>query len=84
VTWSPRRSRVCSYALLGSVVVAGILAAAAIGALQLGYRNGAAGPVSVATSQFATMTVLLSVAFNGERLGWWQSVGVGATAVGVA
>jgi drug/metabolite transporter (DMT)-like permease len=64
--------------------ITGALAVIAIGALQLGYRYGSAGPVSVATSQFATVAVILSFLFNKERLRWWQGVGVGATAVGVA
>ena len=40
--------------------------------------------MSVAASQFATVAVVLSVLFNGERMRWWQGLGVGATAVGVA
>jgi drug/metabolite transporter (DMT)-like permease len=65
-------------------LITGALAVIAIGALQLGYRYGSAGPVSVATSQFATVAVVLSFLFNKERLRWWQGIGVGATAVGVA
>ena len=42
------------------------------------------GPVSVAASQFGTVAVILSVLFNRERMRWWQSVGLGAAAVGVA
>lgn len=62
----------------------GLVAMCAIGSLQLGFRTGASGPVSVAASQFATVAVILSVVFNGERMRWWQGLGVGATAVGVA
>jgi drug/metabolite transporter (DMT)-like permease len=40
--------------------------------------------VSVASSQFATVAVVLSVLFNKERMRWWQAVGVAATAVAVA
>jgi drug/metabolite transporter (DMT)-like permease len=65
-------------------VITGLLAGLALGALQLGYRTGSAGPVSVATSQFATVAVVLSFLFNKERLRWWQGLGVAATAVGVA
>jgi drug/metabolite transporter (DMT)-like permease len=66
------------------VVAVALLSTAGMGALQLGFRSGASGPVSVAASQFATAADILSVVFNGERMRWWQGVGVGATAVGVA
>ena len=65
-------------------VVAGFLGLVAIGSLQLAFQRGQLGPVSVASSQFATVAVLLSVVFNRERMRWWQSVGVAATAVAVA
>lgn len=65
-------------------MAAGLFAAAGLGALQLGFRRAAAGPVSVAASQFATVAVLLAVAFNGERLRRWQVAGVGCTALAVA
>ncbi len=63
---------------------AGLAAGVAIGSLKLGYMNGAAGPVSVAASQFAAAAVILSVMFNKERLRSWQAVGVAASGVGVA
>ena len=65
-------------------VIAGALGLLGIAALQLAFRKGDAGPVSVASSQFATVAVVLSVLFNGERMRWWQTIGVGATAVAVA
>lgn len=67
-----------------SVLTTGSLAVFAIASLQLGFQKGSSGPVSVAASQFATVAVVLSVLFNHERMRWWQGVGVGATAVGVA
>ncbi len=67
-----------------SVLATGSLAVFAIASLQLGFQKGSSGPVSVAASQFATVAVVLSVLFNRERMRWWQGVGVGATAVGVA
>lgn len=63
---------------------AGLSAGVAIAALKLGYIKGSPGPVSVATSQFAAVAVLLSVLFNKERLRTWQAIGVGASGVGVA
>jgi drug/metabolite transporter (DMT)-like permease len=62
---------------------AGLLGLVAIASLQLAFQKGEAGPVSVASSQFATVAVLLSVAFNKERMRWWQALGVAATAVAV-
>ncbi len=63
---------------------AGVLGLVAIGSLQLAFQRGDTGPVSVASSQFATVAVVLSVLFNGERMRWWQALGVAATAVAVA
>jgi len=65
-------------------VIAGLLGLLGIAALQLAFREGDAGPVSVASSQFATVAVVLSVLFNRERMRWWQAVGVVSTAVAVA
>lgn len=65
-------------------IIAGVLGLVGIAALQLAFRHGDAGPVSVASSQFATVAVVLSVLFNRERMRWWQAVGVVATALAVA
>lgn len=62
----------------------GLAGGVALGSLKLGYIKGAAGPVSVAASQFAAVAVLLSVMFNKERLRTWQAIGVVASGVGVA
>ena len=69
---------------LRRAVIAGLLGLVGIAALQLAFREGDAGPVSVASSQFATVAVVLSVLFNRERMRWWQAIGVGATALAVA
>lgn len=69
---------------LRHAVMAGTLGLVAIGSLQMAFQRGETGPVSVASSQFASVAVLLSVAFNHERMRWWQGMGVGATAVAVA
>lgn len=63
---------------------AGLVAGLAMGALQLAFRYGDAGPVSVAASQFAAVTVLLSALVNRERLRWWQGAGLALASVGVA
>ena len=65
-------------------VASGLAGGVAIASLKLGYTKGAAGPVSVAASQFAAVAVVLSVIFNKERLRPWQAVGVAAGGVGVA
>lgn len=65
-------------------VGAGLLGICALGSLQLAFRDGDSGVVSVASSQFGTAAVILSVLFNRERMRWWQAVGIAATAVGVA
>ena len=62
----------------------GLAAGVATASLKLGYLHSTAGPVSVAASQFATVAVVLSVAFNKERLRTWQAIGVLASGVGVA
>jgi drug/metabolite transporter (DMT)-like permease len=65
-------------------MISGVFGVVAIASLQLAFREGASGPVSVAGSQFATVAVILSVLFNRERMRWWQGIGVAATAAGVA
>ncbi|MEI8238896.1 MAG: DMT family transporter [Actinomycetota bacterium] len=65
-------------------MVAGVFGLVAIGSLQLAFRHGDLGPVSVASSQFATVAVILSVLFNHERMRWWQGCGVATTAVAVS
>ena len=69
---------------LRRATIAGVLGFAGIGSLQLALQRGDLGPISVASSQFATVAVVLSVLFNHERMRWWQAVGVGATALAVA
>lgn len=64
-------------------VMCGVYAVVAIACLQIGYRNGDAGPVSVAVSQFATAAVVLSVVFDHERLRRAQVLGIALAAVGV-
>lgn len=64
--------------------IAGALGLIAIGCLQVAYQRGSLGPVSVASSQFATAAVLLAVLVNRERMRWWQACGVGSTALAVA
>ncbi len=64
-------------------IATGLMAGLAMGALQLGYRYGSAGPVSVAASQFAAAAVLISAIVYRDRLHWWQGVGLAMASVGV-
>ncbi len=66
--------------LLAAVAVS---AGIALASLQIGVQLGNVGPVTVASSQFATVMVLLTVASGGERLRWWQGIGVAASGLGV-
>lgn len=50
-------------------------------ALQLG---GSLSIVSVIGSQYAGVAVLLGFIFRGQRMWWWQTVGLGAASVAVA
>ncbi len=65
-------------------IATGVLAGIGVAALQVGLRNGSTGTVAVAASQFATVTVLLSVVFNREPIRFLQAVGVAFTAIAVA
>jgi len=71
-------------ATLAWSVATGAIGICALASMQLALRDGDSGVVSVAASQFGTAAVILSVAFNGERMRWWQALGVAATALGVA
>lgn len=65
-------------------IATGLFAGFAMGALQLGYRYGDAGPVSVAASQFAAAAVLISAFVARQRIRWWQGVGLALASIGVA
>jgi hypothetical protein len=63
---------------------AGACSFVGLASLQLGYAlPGSDAVASVAVAQFATVLVVLSVIFNGDRLRWWQSLGVLASGIGV-
>lgn len=64
-------------------ILTGVAAGLAIACVQLGYRAGSSGPVAVATSQFATVGVVLSVIFEKEKLRRLQWIGLGCAAIGV-
>ena len=66
-----------------NAIFCGLFAGGAMSSLQIGFQKASAGLVSVASSQFATVTVVLAVVFNKERLRWWQAIGVTMTAIAV-
>ena len=66
-------------------VVVGVFAAAAIILFVLALREGGnLAVVSVASSQYAAVAVLLGVAFKAQRMKWWQSLGLAGASLSVA
>jgi len=63
---------------------AGIFAIAAIVLFVLALREGSLAVVSVAGSQYAAVAVLLGVAIRGQRMWWWQALGLGGSSLAVA
>ena len=63
---------------------AGILGIAAVVLFVLALRGGSLAVVSVAGSQYAAVAVLLGVAIRGQRMGWWQALGLGGSSLAVA
>ena len=65
--------------------VVGIFAAAAVLLFVLALRGGGnLAAVSVASSQYAAVAVLLGVAFKGQRMRWWQALGLAGASLSVA
>ena len=63
---------------------AGIFAIAAVVLFVLALRGGSLAVVSVAGSQYAAVAVLLGVAIRGQRMWWWQALGLGGSSLAVA
>ena len=64
--------------------VAGIFGIAAVVFFVLALRGGSLAVVSVAASQYAAVSVLLGVAIRGQRMWWWQGLGLGGSSLAVA
>ena len=64
--------------------VAGIFASAAVVLFVLALRGGSLAVVSVVASQYAAVAVLLGVAIRGQRMWWWQALGLGGSSLAVA
>ena len=64
--------------------VAGIFGIAAVVLFVLALRGGSLAVVSVVASQYAAVAVLLGVAIRGQRMWWWQALGLGGSSLAVA
>lgn len=64
--------------------VAGVLGIAAVIFFVLALKEGSLAVVSVAGSQYAAVSVLLGVAIRGQRMWWWQAMGLGGSSLAVA
>ena len=64
--------------------VAGIFGIAAVVLFVLALRGGSLAVVSVAGSQYAAVAVLLGVVIRGQRMWWWQALGLGGSSLAVA
>jgi hypothetical protein len=58
---------------------------AGVGALSFvyGVQHGDLAPIAVTGTQYAAVTVACGILFRGERLFWWQAVGLGGTIAAV-
>lgn len=64
--------------------VAGVFGTSGIAASVLGGQRGPIGPVAVGAALYPAVTILLLWLLHGERLRWWQSLGLVAAVAGVA
>ncbi len=62
----------------------GVLASVAVALFVLALRGGSLAVVSVVSSQYAAVAVLLGVVFRGQRMTWWQVVGLLGASAAVA
>ena len=53
------------------------------GSIQLA-REGSLAVASVVSSQYAAVAVLLGVLVRGQRMWWWQGLGLGGSSIAVA
>jgi drug/metabolite transporter (DMT)-like permease len=76
--------RVTARGFLVWVVPVALLDTTANLAYNLGISTALTSVVSVLSSLFSAVTVLLAAIFLGERLARWQWAGVGAILLGIA
>jgi drug/metabolite transporter (DMT)-like permease len=65
-------------------LLVGLLASAAIVLFVLALQGGDLAVVGVIGSQYAGVAVLLGVVVRGQRLAWWQGVGLAGASAAVA
>ncbi len=78
----PREASVKRTAAIG-----GVFGTLGVGAIFIGFQRATTatvGAVAVAGSMYPAVTVALRWMFDGERLRWWQAVGLAGSLVGVA
>ncbi len=69
--------------LVASIGV-GLLGTSAVIFFMLALRSGSLSVVSVVSSQYAAVAVVFGVVFYGQRMWWWQAVGLAGASVSVA
>jgi drug/metabolite transporter (DMT)-like permease len=69
---------------LATSALVGVFATAAILLFVLALRGGSLSVVSVVSSQYAAVAVLLGVVFRGQRMWWWQGLGLVGASLAVA
>jgi drug/metabolite transporter (DMT)-like permease len=67
-----------------SFFVVGLFAIAAIILFVLALREGNLAVASVVGSQYAAVAVILGVVVRGQRMRWWQGLGLGGSSLAVA
>ena len=62
----------------------GVFAAGAVILFIMAIREGSLAVASVVSSQYAAVAVLLGVLVRGQRMWWWQGLGLGGSSIAVA
>jgi len=64
--------------------VSGMAGAAGVGSIVLGAQRGPIGPVTVTGSLYPVVGIALNWILQGEKLRWWQVIGLFGAVTGVA
>jgi drug/metabolite transporter (DMT)-like permease len=65
-------------------MLGGLIGGVGLLSFAYGVREGDLAPVAVAATQYAAVTVFLAFCFRGERLRWWQTIGLCGSSIAVA
>ena len=65
-------------------MLGGLIGGLGLLSFAYGVREGDLAPVAVAATQYAAVTVFLAFCFRGERLRWWQTIGLCGSSIAVA